>query len=57
MMQIGDLTPQPQAFPHALPAAEADKHQPPSRRPPEEEQEPLFVSPPPAPWPRVFPGL
>ena len=56
MMQIGDLPAQPQAFPHALPA-EADKQQQPCRRPPEEEQEPLFVSPPPAPWPRVFPGL
>lgn len=56
MMQIGDLTPQPQAFPHALPG-EADKQQQPSRGLPEEEQEPLFVSPPPLPWPRVFPGL
>ena len=56
MMQIGDLPTPPQAFPHALPA-EADKPQQPSRRLPEEEQEPLFVSPPPAPWPRVFPGL
>jgi len=56
MMQIGDLTPQPQAFPPALPA-EADKKQQPSHGLPEEEQEPLFVSPPPLPWPRVFPGL
>ena len=56
MMQIGDLPTQPPAFPHALPV-EADKQQQPSRRLPEEEQEPLFVSPPPAPWPRVFPGL
>jgi hypothetical protein len=56
MMQIDDLPTQPQAFPHALPA-EADKQQQPSRRLPGEEQEPLFVSPPPAPWPRVFPGL
>jgi hypothetical protein len=55
MMQIGDLPTQPQAFPHALPA-EAGKQEP-SDRLPEEEQEPLFVSPPPAPWPRVFPGL
>ena len=55
MMQIGDLPTRPQAFPHTLPA-EADKQQP-SDRLPEEEQEPLFVSPPPAPWPRVLPGL
>jgi hypothetical protein len=55
MMQIGDLQPQP-ALPHPLPAA-ADQQQQPSDRLPQEEQEPLFVSPPPAPWPRVFPGL
>jgi hypothetical protein len=56
MMQIGDLQPKSQAFLHTLPA-ETDKQQPPSDRLPKEEQEPLFVSPPPAPWPRVFPGL
>jgi hypothetical protein len=57
MMQIGDLQPKPQAFPSASPA-EADKQQQPCHRSPEEErQEPLFVSPPPAPWPRVLPGL
>jgi hypothetical protein len=55
MMQIDDLQPQP-AFLNPLPA-EADKQQQPSRRLPTEEQEPLFVSPPPLPWPRVFPGL
>ena len=55
MMQIGDLTPQP-AFPNPLPA-ESDKQQQPCYGVPEDEQEPLFVSPPPAPWPRVFPGL
>ena len=52
MMQIGDLLPQPQAFP-----AEADNQPQPSQSPADEEQEPVFVSPPPAPWPRVFPGL
>lgn len=57
MMQIGNLQPEPQAFPNASPA-EADKQQQPCHRSREEErQEPLFVSPPPAPWPRVFPGL
>ena len=56
MMQIGDLQPRPQAFPNALPV-EADKQQPPSPCQSEDGQEPLFVSPPPAPWPRVFPGL
>ena len=56
MMQIGDLPPKPQAFPNA-PPAEADKQQRPTRRVSAEEQEPLFVSPPPLPWPRVFPGL
>ena len=56
MMQIGDLQPKPQAFPNASPA-EADKQQPPTHRVPAEEPEPLFVSPPPLPWPRVFPGL
>lgn len=56
MMQIGDLPLRPQACPHALPA-EADKRQLPSDLPPEEDREPLFVSPPPTPWPRVFPGL
>jgi hypothetical protein len=55
MVQIGDLQPQP-AFPNPLPA-EADKQQRASRRLTEEEHEPLCVSPPPAPWPRVFPGL
>ena len=47
MMQIGDLQPKPRLFRTPLPA-EADKQQQPSRRLPEEEQEPLFVSPPPA---------
>jgi hypothetical protein len=56
MMQIGDLQPKTQAFPNVSPA-EADKQQQPPRRLPEEEPAPLFVSPPPAPWPRVFPGL
>ena len=56
MMQIGDLQPERQAFPDT-PPAEADKHDRPCHRLPEEEQEPLFVSPPPVPWPRVFPGL
>jgi len=55
MMQIGDLTPQP-AFPNPLPA-DADKQQQPCHGLPEDEQEPLFVSPPPVAWPRVFPGL
>ena len=57
MMQIGDLQPKPQAFPNASPAEADTHHQPFNRLPEEEEQEPLFVSPPPAPWPRVFPGL
>jgi hypothetical protein len=56
MMQIGDPQPRSQAFPNASPA-EADKQQQPTHRVPTEEQEPLFVSPPPLPWPRVFPGL
>jgi hypothetical protein len=56
MMQIGDLQPQAQAFPKAAPA-DADKQQQPSHRLPAEEPEPVFVSPPPLPWPRVFPGL
>ncbi len=56
MMQIGDLQPQPQASPKSLPAESGERQQPPPR-PPAEEQEPLFVSPPPLPWPRVFPGL
>jgi hypothetical protein len=56
MMQIGDFEPRPQGFPRVLPA-EADRQQQPSDRLPDEEREPLFVSPPPAPWPRVFPGL
>ena len=56
MMQIGDMQPKPQAFPNAAPA-EADTQQQPSHRLPAEEQEPLFVSPPQLPWPRVFPGL
>jgi hypothetical protein len=56
MMQIGDLQPKPQAFPNASPA-EAAKQRQPTHRVPIEEQEPLFVSPPPLPWPRVFPGL
>ena len=55
MMQVGDPRPQP-AFPNPSPA-EADKQQQPSGRVPAEEQEPLFVSPLPPPWPRVFPGL
>jgi hypothetical protein len=56
MMQIGDLQPKPQTFPNASPA-ESDKQQSPTHRVPVAEQEPLFVSPPPLPWPRVFPGL
>jgi hypothetical protein len=56
MMQIGDLQPKPQAFPNASPA-EAVEQQQPTHRVPAEEQESLFVSPPPLPWPRVFPGL
>ena len=56
MMQIGNPQPNPQAFPSASPV-EADKEQQPAHRVPAEEQEPLFVSPPPLPWPRVFPGL
>jgi hypothetical protein len=56
MMQIGDLQPQPQAFPNALPA-DTDTQEQPFPGLPVEEPEPLFVSPPPAPWPRVFPGL
>ena len=55
MMQIDDL-PKPQAFPNASPV-EADEQRQPSHHLPAEEQEPLFVSPPPLPWPRVFPGL
>jgi hypothetical protein len=54
MMQIGESQLQP-AFQIPLPA-DADQQQQPFDLPPE-EQEPLFVSPPPAPWPRVFPGL
>ena len=56
MMQIGDLQPKPQTFQNASPD-KADKKQQPTHRVPAEEQEPLFVSPPPLPWPRVFPGL
>ena len=56
MMQIGDFQPRPQSVPRAL-SVEAGKQQQPPDRLPEEEQEPLFLSPPPAPWPRVFPGL
>lgn len=55
MMQIDDLQPQP-AFPKPSPA-EADSRQQPSGHLPADEQEPLFVSPPHPPWPRVFPGL
>jgi hypothetical protein len=56
MMQIGDLQPKPPAFPNAPPAESGEKRQP-SPRLPAEDQEPLFVSPPTLPWPRVFPGL
>jgi hypothetical protein len=56
MMQIGDLQPQSPAFPNTLPAA-ADQQQRPPQPAADEEPEPLFVSPPPLPWPRVFPGL
>jgi hypothetical protein len=56
MMQIGNFEPRPQGFPRVLPA-EADRQRQSSDRLPDEEGEPLFVSPPPAPWPRVFPGL
>lgn len=56
MMQIGDLQTEPQAFPNVLPAWD-DKQRSPSRRLSGDEPEPLFVSPPPTPWPRVFPGL
>ena len=54
MMQIGDLQPQP-ALPSPFPT-QADQDQKPADRLPDDEQ-PVFVSPPPAPWPRVFPGL
>jgi hypothetical protein len=56
MMQIGDSQAQPQAFPKPLPAESGERQQPPPHLPGEEE-EALFVSPPPLPWPRVFPGL
>ena len=46
MMQIGDLQPQPPAFPKTVPA-EAENQQQPSRSLTEDEQEPLFISPPP----------
>ena len=56
MMQIGDLQFPPQAFPNA-PPADTDTQEPSRVLTAEEEDEPLFVSPPPSPWPRVFPGL
>ncbi len=56
MMQIGDLQPQPQAFPHPAPQEAGERPQA-SRPLPADEQEAPFVSPPPLPWPRVFPGL
>ena len=55
MMQIGDLQPQA-ALPSPFPV-QTDQHQKPTDQLPDDEPEPLFVSPPPAPWPRVFPGL
>jgi hypothetical protein len=56
MMQNGDLQPQAPAFPK-VPPAELGEEQRSSWPAPVEEQEPVFVSPPPLPWPRVFPGL
>jgi hypothetical protein len=55
MMQIGDLQPQP-ALPSPFPP-QADQYQKPADRLSDDEQEVVFISPPPMPWPRVFPGL
>jgi hypothetical protein len=55
MMQIGDLQPQPPAVLDEPPAEVGRDDKPAGRR--TDDREPLFVSPPPAPWPRVFPGL
>jgi hypothetical protein len=55
MTQIGDLQPQAPTFPNVPPADAGEKQQALHQEPAEEE--PLFVSPPPVPWPRVFPGL
>jgi hypothetical protein len=55
MMQIGEIPPVP-AVPNGLPA-DAGRQTRPDPNPSDDEDRELFVSPPPAPWPRVFPGL
>ncbi len=55
MMQIGEIPPVP-AVPNGLPA-DAGSQSKSKPHPAEEETREVFVSPPPAPWPRVFPGL
>lgn len=56
MIQIGDRQPQTPVFPDDFPA-EPGRDDKPVPDLGGEEDEPVFVSPPPAPWPRVFPGL
>lgn len=55
MMQIGEMPPLP-AVPNGLPVEAESQTRPQPDRPDNEDGE-VFVSPPPAPWPRVFPGL
>ena len=65
MMQIGNSQPHPMAFPEGLtgdlakiggrPAGDGRRS---NEQPAEDADDTvIFVSPPPAPWPRVFPGL
>jgi|FEC22Drversion2_1045045.scaffolds.fasta_scaffold00404_4 hypothetical protein len=55
MMQIGEIPPVP-AVPNGLPA-DAGFETRPQPTPSDDEDREVFVSPPAAPWPRVFPGL
>jgi hypothetical protein len=55
MMQIGEIVPVP-AVPNGLPV-DAGQQTSSKPDPTGEEEHEVFVSPPPAPWPRVFPGL
>jgi hypothetical protein len=63
MMQIGEIPPVP-AVPNGLPVDSGPQTKPqsgpqfrPEPDPTEGDDREVFVSPPPAPWPRVFPGL
>jgi len=59
MMQIGEIPPVP-AVPNGLPIDSGPQTRPQpwaKPDPTESDDRGVFVSPPPAPWPRVFPGL